>query len=335
MINVAVLGAGFMGSTHAHAYAKLRSVRLAAIVDPIEEKSKLLANELNTTALADAADVLNDPSIDIIDITLPTALHRDFALKAFHAGKHVLVEKPFALNLQEIDDIIAAQKSAGKLLMVAQVLRFSPEYAAIRQVILNGRLGKPIAAYGYRLTNPPQWANWFANVKMSGGTVLDLMIHDLDVMNWMFGTPDSISAVGVRGQGGNWPHAVAQLHYSDLIATDEVSHAMPLDYPFTAGLRVVCEGGAIEFHLRAGGASLEQGKPEHYLLIHEPGRPSQPVDFTPEDMYEREVAYFVECVQKNSQPITVTPQDARLAVQTSLAVVKALETGQQVRLTNL
>jgi predicted dehydrogenase len=332
MINVAVLGAGFMGSTHAHAYAKLPSVRLAAIVDPIEEKSRLLAVELNTAALPDAIAVLNDPSIDIIDITLPTALHRDYALRALQAGKHVLVEKPFALNLEEIDDIIAAQKIAGNVLMVAQVLRFSPEYATIRQVVQSGRLGKPVAAYGYRLTNPPQWASWFANVKISGGTVLDLMIHDLDVMNWMFGKPEYVSAVGVRGQGGNWPHAIAQLHYPDLVATDEVSHAMPLDYPFTAGLRLVCEGGAIEYHLRAGGASFEQGKPEHYLLIHEPGRPSQPLAFTPDDLYEREVAYFVQCVQNRVQPVIVTPQDARLAVQTALAVVKSLESGQTIRL---
>lgn len=332
MINVAVLGAGFMGSTHARAYAKLPSVRLAAIVDPIEEKSKPLAVELNTAALLDAATVLNDPSIDIIDITLPTALHRDFAVKAFQAGKHVLVEKPFALNIEEIDDIIAAQKRSGKVLMVAQVLRFSPEYATVRQVVQSGRLGKPLAAYGYRLTNPPQWTNWFANVKISGGTVLDLMIHDLDIMNWMFGKPEYVSAVGVRGQGGNWPHVVAQLHYPGLVATDEVSHAMPLDYPFTAGLRLVCEGGVIEYHLRAGGASFEQGKPEHYLIIHEPGRPSQPLAFTPDDLYEREVAYFVQCVQNRVQPVTVTPQDARLAVQTSLAVVQALESGQTVRL---
>jgi predicted dehydrogenase len=332
MINVAVLGAGFMGSTHARAYAKLSSVHLAAIVDPIEEKSKPLAAELNAVAWPDAEIVLNDPSIDIIDITLPTSLHREFALKAFQAGKHVLLEKPFALNLEEIDDIIAAQQEAGKLFMVAQVLRFSPEYTAIRQVIRDGRLGKPLAAYGYRLTNPPQWANWFANIKISGGTVLDLMIHDLDVMNWMFGKPEFVSAVGVRGQGGNWPHAVAQLHYPGLVATDEVSHAMPLDYPFTAGLRLVCEGGAMEYHLRAGGASFEQGKPEHYLIIHEPGRPSQPLAFTPGVIYENEIAYFVQCVQNNVQPTVVTPQDARLAVQTSLAVVKALEGGQSVRL---
>ncbi len=332
MINVAVLGAGFMGSTHARAYAKLPAVHVAAIVDPVEEKSRPLAIELNTRALSDAAIVFDDPSIDIIDITLPTSLHRSFAIRALQRGKHVLVEKPFALSLEEIDAINEAQRAAGRLLMVAQVLRFSPEYAAIREVILSGRLGKPLIAYGYRLTNPPQWARWFSDIKISGGTVLDLMIHNLDVMNWMFGKAESVSAVGVSGQGGNWHHAIAQLQYPGMVAVDEASHAMPLDYPFTAGLRVVCEKGALEYHLRAGGASFEQGKPEHYLLLHEPGRPSQPLPHEPRDMYEAEVAYFVDCVKNDIPPAVVTPQDARLAVQTSLAVVRALEEGHTVRL---
>lgn len=332
MVKIAVLGAGFMGSVHAHAYKKIPSVKLEAIVDSAREKCHALADPLNTRAVYDAAEVINDPSIDAIDITLPTFLHCDFAIQALKAGKHVLLEKPFSLNLEEIDAIMAAQKASGKILMVAHVLRFSPEYTAIRNIILSGKLGKPLSAYSYRLTNPPQWANWFGNVKTSGGTVLDLMIHNLDALNWIFGKPEYITATGVRSEGGNWPHAVAQVHYPGLVATDEVSHAMPTDYPFTAGMRIVCEGGTVEYHLRAGGASFEQGKPENYLLLHEPGHPSQPIRFTPEDMYEKEIAYFVDCVGKNLQPSIITPDEARLAVQTSLAVVEALEKDKRVRL---
>jgi predicted dehydrogenase len=128
----------------------------------------------------------------------------------------------------------------------------------------------------------------------------------------------------MTGQCG-WNHVVSQVVYETASASVEASCMLPQDYPFTAGLKLVCEKGVIEYHFRAGGASFEQGRPVSYLLLHEDGNPSQPIPFDAGDGYYNELAYFMECVKNGTPPGIVTPQDARLAVQTALACRQSLE----------
>ncbi len=335
MVKVAVIGAGFAGSFHARGYARLPQADVAYIVDQNESKAAVLAAEVGARAVTDAAIALNDPTVDIIDVALPTPLHPAYAIRAFEARKHVVVEKPLALSVREADDMIDAARSHGKFLMVAHVLRFWPEYVAIRKVLQSGRLGQPRIATALRLSNLPQWATWFRDPTKTGGSVLDLHIHDLDMMNWLFGRPKQVRAVGARGETGGWDHVITQVEYGTLFASVEASNLMPLDFPFTAGLRVVCDDGVIEYQFRAGGASFETGKPEHYCLIHEAKQPSQPVEYDSGDAFEHEIAYFVSCVERGTPPETVTPEDARLAVQTALAARTALETGASITINSM
>jgi predicted dehydrogenase len=173
----------------------------------------------------------------------------------------------------------------------------------------------------------PQWADWFRYPEQFGGAVLDLQIHDLDFMNLVFGSPVKVSATGMRDETGGWNHVITQLEYPAGRAVVEASCSMPRDFPFTAGLRVQCEGGVLEYHFRGGGASFEQGRPSSYLLLHEPGQPNQPLPFQTGDGYVNELAYFVDCIDTNTPPSRVTPADARLAVATALWSRKALEEG--------
>ena len=335
MVKVAVIGAGFAGSFHARGYARLPQADVVYIVDQDEAKARTLADEVGARAATDADIALHDPAIDIIDVALPTPLHPAYAIRAFEAGKHVVIEKPLALSVKEADAMIDAARSHGKFLMVAHVLRFWPEYVAIRKVLQSGRLGQPRIATALRLSNLPQWATWFRDPAMTGGSVLDLHIHDLDMLNWLFGRPQQVRAIGTRGATGGWDHVITQVEYDTLVASVEASNLMPPDFPFTAGLRVVCDKGVIEYQFRAGGASFETGKPEHYCLIHEAKRPSQPVDYETADAFEREIAYFVSCVEHGTPPETVTPEDARLAVQTALAARASLDSGASVTLSSL
>jgi predicted dehydrogenase len=252
----------------------------------------------------------------------------EFAVRAFDAKKHVILEKPIALSLWEADAILEASHRSGKLLMAAHVIRFWPEYMAILDIIQNGRIGKPLLATAYRLSNMPQWANWFRDPKQFGGAVLDLQIHDLDFMNLIFGEPIKINATGLQDETGGWNHVITQLEYPDGRASVEASCILPRDFPFTAGLRVLCEGGALEYHFRGGGASFEQGRPNSYLLLHEPGHPHQSIPFIPGDGYLNELSYFIHCVETNSPPSRITPSEARLAVETALLSRQALEEGK-------
>jgi predicted dehydrogenase len=335
VIKVGVIGAGFAGSFHARAYAKVPGVEVAMVADQNESRAVALAAEVGARAAGDADAILRDPTIALVDVALPTPLHPEVAIRAFEAGKHVVIEKPLALSVNEADAIILAAEKSGKFLMVAHVLRFWPEYVAIRNVLRSGRLGPPRIATAHRLSNLPQWATWFRDPAMTGGTVLDLHIHDLDMMNWLFGRPRRVKAIGAKGDTGGWDHVITQVEFDAVVASVEASNLMPLDFPFTAGLRVVCDQGVIEYQFRAGGASFETGQPVHYCYIHETKRPNQPVEFEAGDAFEREIAYFVSCVERGTPPETVTPDDARLAVQTALAARASLESGETVELSGM
>jgi predicted dehydrogenase len=332
MIKVAILGAGAMGSTHARGYSQLADVEVIAVVDSAKEKAQKLAAEAHARPVYEAEEILQDPDIDMVDVTLPTPLHPQYAIQALASGKHVLVEKPFARNLAQVDQIIAAAERSPKFLMVAQVLRFWPEYVAIRNVIQSGRLGKPLMATGCRLSSPPLWAAWIQDDQASGGMVLDLQIHNLDVLNWMFGKPRRVQAQGIRDASQNWVHCKAQVEYETVVAFDEASHRMPEDYPFTTSLRVMCENGILDYATRSGNPAIDQGQSEHRLMIYETGCPGEPLAFESGDAYTREITYFLDCIRTDQAPQTVTLQDARLAVETCLAVRTALDTGRPVEL---
>lgn len=330
MVRIGILGAGFMGRTHGQAYARMPGVEVAAVVDGDLERAKRLAGEVGGVAGSDLAGLYKEPAVEVIDVCLPTPLHPQAGLGALQAGKHVIMEKPLALSLAEADTILAAAQRSGKFLMVAHVIRFWPEYVAIQKLVQSGRIGKPRLATAYRLSNMPQWADWFRDPAAFGGAVLDMHIHDLDFMNLLFGRPLKATAIGMKHETGGWNHVVSQITYEAGSASVEASCMLPQDYPFTCGLKLVCEKGVVEYHFRAGGASFEQGQPVSYLLLHEDGRPNQPIAFDAGDGYYNELSYFIECVKSGTPPSRVAPADARLAVQTALACRQSLEEGGAV-----
>ena len=327
-----LIGAGFMGRTHGAAFAKLPTAHIAYVMDINKERAETLARELGGRATDRLEDLLEDPSVNLVDIMTPTPSHPEYVIRALDAGKHVIVEKPLALSLEEANRMLAAARRSGRFLMVAHVLRFWPEYIAIRSILTGGRIGAPIQATAYRLSNGPQWAPWFRDPNMSGGALLDLQIHDIDLCNWLFGVPEYVKASGVKDEFGAWSHVMTLISYGKTQALIEASYSMPRDFPFTTGIRVTGERGMVEYHFRAGGASFEQGQPVSYLQVHTDGKPNQKLIPKPGDGYEREIAYFVECVEKGSPPEIVTAEDARLAVQVALACRRSIEMGETVRL---
>lgn len=328
-MNVGVLGAGFMGGTHARAYAKLPDVKVVAVSSRSQEKAAKLAAEVGAQAVTDDMAIINDPTIDAISVTLPTNLHKQYTLAALQAGKHVLVEKPFALNVADCDEMIRAQAQSGKFLMVAQVLRFWPQYVAMAKLIESGKLGKPLSAVASRLTQAPAWSSWFTEPELSGGPVLDLQIHDIDALNWMLGQPKTVYARGYETKPGLWDHMLTLIDYGSAQASIENSEILPTGYPFTMSLKVYCQGGVVEFNFKAGGVSVEMGGGVDSLMVYEPGN-SYLLDAPGGDAWEAQVAYFVDCVRNNRAPTLGTPEQARLAVAMANAARQSLEGGQVV-----
>jgi predicted dehydrogenase len=325
-----ILGSGFMGGTHARAYARIPGVSIAAVSSRNLDKAEKLAKEIGARATTDDRSIIDDPSIEAISNTLPTHLHAETTIAALKAGKHVLLEKPLALTAEDCDAIIATAKETGRTLMVAHVLRFWGEYVSLVELVHSGKLGKPISAVAVRLSQLPAWADWFLNPAWSGGAVLDLCIHDFDALNWLFGTPKSVYARGRELKPGLWNDIRALIDYGGANGFVEGSEFMPQGYPFTAAMRVLCEGGVVEFIFRAGGVSVEMGGGAS-LMVHEAGK-SYPLDAKPGDAYDNQAGYFIDCLRKGIKPSLGTPEQARMAVATSIAARRSLENGGVVGL---
>ncbi|MES1227682.1 MAG: Gfo/Idh/MocA family oxidoreductase, partial [Armatimonadota bacterium] len=135
---VGLVGCGFMGRMHSAVYSVLPSADLVLACDlDLEAATKLSGKSTN-----DFHDLLTFPGIDVVDICLPTCLHADHAVKALEAGKHVVCEKPMALNTVDADRMVAAAKASGKTLMISHCIRSWPEYVVLTNLVKNGRLGK-------------------------------------------------------------------------------------------------------------------------------------------------------------------------------------------------
>jgi len=220
-VGMAVVGLGFMGATHVRCIASARDAgyacRLAAVCDPdASRRSGVIAATGNlksagegksggerlfdpgaTRAYADADELFADPEVDAVSICTHTDTHADLAVRALMAGKHVLVEKPVAVSVADIERVKQAASGAGRICMPAMCMRFWPGWPWVRERILDGTYGRVLSATFHRLGTPPTWSpDFYRNADRSGGALVDLHIHDADFIRWTFGDPDSVVSTG-------------------------------------------------------------------------------------------------------------------------------------------
>jgi UDP-N-acetylglucosamine 3-dehydrogenase len=317
---IALLGAGFMADTHARCYEALRDRAQVRVVCGLDAgRVAELAGRLGAQATAELETALAAPGVEAVDICLPTLLHRPVAEQAFARGQHVLVEKPIALTLEDADAIGAAARAAGRVLMVGHVLRFMPEIAELRRVLATGELGQPLGASALRLSAPPDWNDWMRDEELSGGALVDLAIHDFDVLGALLGPARRVYARAVGG------HVSALVEHERGEATVEGSHAMPASYPFTAHLRVLCEGGALEHRFIAGaGDEVSDSDVVSELGVYagEARRFSAPAD-----PWQLEIEHFLESVAAGREPADGSFEQARAALAVALAGRRSLASG--------
>ena len=335
MVTVALLGGGFMGGAHATNYAALgERVRVKTVYSRTAKRAERVAAIVGAEASTDLEATISDPDVDAVDICLPTPLHRTTAQLSFDRRKHVFLEKPLALTLEDGETILQAAASSGRMLMVGLVLRFWPEYVELHRRVSGGELGRPVAVAASRLSPPADWAGWYADVAQSGGPLVDLMVHDFDQANWLLGEPRSVYARATASADPAYPdHAVALVQYDGAQAVVEGSMALPASFPFSSLIRVNGTTGAAEYAFRA--APAEEGgnigtvdENVRGLRIHPREGEPELVLLDPVDPWGPEIEEFISCLEEGRRPENGTGEQALLALRVSLAARRSLETGR-------
>jgi len=291
-----------MGRTHLKALAEIPDVEVSADTD--------------------IAKMIADPSIDAVDICLPTNLHAPVALEALQAGKHVLVEKPMALDVETSRQMIEAARKQERVLMVAHVLRFFPAYLALGAILASGRIGAPRSAMFRRRCGAPAWGAWLTDPEQSGGGVFDLLIHDMDLCLHFFGKPETVMASGYEALADGVDIITAELHYGGgLTAVITGGWHHPKSYPFSMEYTVVAEKGTVEY------SSLGHAP----TLYRADGEIEMP-PMTKQDGYRAELEYFLDCCRRGESPSVCPPEESAEAVALALCILEARKrNGEKIR----
>ncbi|MBU0639637.1 MAG: Gfo/Idh/MocA family oxidoreductase [Planctomycetes bacterium] len=330
-----ICGLGFMGRTYFAHLSQHEHARVAALCDRDPERCRgnwtnevgnigARAGEQNSLtgirSYAAVDELLADKAVHAVAVTVPTPLHAELTVRALHAGKHVLCEKPMALTLADCDRMIAAATDTGRTLMVAQCIRFWPQYETIKRLVDEGQIGPVRFATLRRLANPPRYSaeSWLLDDQQSGGALFDLHIHDIDFAQHLLGTPAAVFARGSRGPSGGIDHLLATYTYGDgRYALVEGGWAFHKPWPFEMAITVHGETGTLDWSLLRG--------PE--VLWYRGGDEPERISVADENGWTRELDYFVECVRDRRPVARCTPASARTSIALALAEHRALTEG--------
>jgi predicted dehydrogenase len=215
MVRIGIVGVGFMGMIHFLAARGLHHSHVAALCS--RDTKKLAGDwrgirgnfgpqgevmDLSNVRKYDNLDkLLADPDVDLVDICNPTHLHAETAIRALEAGKHVLVEKAIALTPEDAEAMVQAANKSGKLLMVAHVLPFFPEFAFAAEAIRSGRWGGVLGAHFKRVISRPDWSAEIGDAAKTGGPAVDLHIHDTHFIGLVCGVPKRVFSGGIIDNG--------------------------------------------------------------------------------------------------------------------------------------
>jgi predicted dehydrogenase len=211
MIRIGIVGIGFMGWIHYLATRRLEGAQLAAVCsrDPKKLAGDWRGIRGNFGPPGEVVDLsgvkkhdrlealLADPDIDLIDVCTPTDQHPAAAVAGLLAGKHVLVEKAIALKPDDADAMVETARKSGKLLMVAHVLPFFPEFAYAAQAIRGGQHGQLLGGHFKRVISRPDWSADIGDAARTGGPAVDLHIHDTHFIGLVCGVPGRVFSTGV------------------------------------------------------------------------------------------------------------------------------------------
>ncbi|SEF13310.1 Predicted dehydrogenase [Arthrobacter alpinus] len=318
-LTVGLIGAGMISHAHARAWQAIG----ATLLIHAEKGAPEVASRYSIQQVKSYDEILQ--RVDAVDLATPSYTHKDLALEAIRADKHVICEKPLGLTTADAVHVSNAANNAGVQLHPAHVVRYTAPYLAAHRATQKGRLGKIAVARYFRNVSRPAPESWFRNEDLSGGIIMDLMIHDLDQALWNCGPAESIYAVqNPQTVAGRVPEVtsahVTIKHEGGAISSIRATWG-PLKTRFSTGFSIAGDKGTLSYSSdkdltitgeiqRSGGANFEN--------------PKAPQFESPHLLALRE---FEQAIRGGPQP-RVTARDGIAAVQLVQAARLSLATGQ-------
>lgn len=341
MVSVGLIGSQFISSIHAESLLACPQARLAAVASPTPGNAAKFAARFGIPkAFTDYRALLADPEIQMIVVGAPNDLHCPIVLAAAAAGKHIVVEKPFCLNLDEADRMLAACRAAGVKLMYAEELCFAPKYVRLKQLLDSGAIGKPTLIKQSEKHDGPHAAHFWDVERSGGGVTMDMGCHAIEFFRWMLGRRPiksvyaqlSTQVHGAKTRGDD--NALLILEFEgDVVCMAEES------WTKLGGMddRAEVHGShGVAYADLLHGNAIETYSASGYDYAVEKAGSTQGWSFT---IYEeawnygfpQELAHFVDCVA-NDKPPLVTGDDGRAVLEVLFAAYESARTGAKVAL---
>jgi predicted dehydrogenase len=338
-VRICMVGAGRVGKNHSRWITRhVPSGHVVALVDPVAETLAATGDEFGIEArFLSLEEALDKSPCDAVVITTPTPTHQELTVTATQHGKHVFVEKPMALNLEECDAMIEATRRAGVVLQIGFMRRFAPEFVEAARRIEGGEIGRPmmIKSLSHGPGLPPAWAR---DLRTSNGMLAEVNSHDWDAVRWLMGSDyERVYAEVANFKGAAFGVDTPDFYDNALVnirfesgGLGSISGICPCGYGYDARVEVVGEKGILQIGALQGQAIVTCTDRDHGLVT--PIFRTWAERFTWGYIYELE--HFVECIQVGRQP-RAGGQDGRWAVAGVLAATRSLLEGRPVSLAEI
>lgn len=300
-IRVGVLGGGRMGRNHCRVYSMLRHADLVGICDKDAVTGEKLAAQYDTRYFDDLDEMLRE--VDAVSIATPTPSHFTLAMRCLRAGKHILVEKPMTETLEQAHALAAAAKWSGRVVQVGHIERFNPTYMELKHILANLT---PLAI-DFRRLSPYAGSNTDVDV------VLDLMIHDLDLLlDLAGGQPLGYDASGFSVMSGEIDHVVATIQSADgplfMVSSSRVTEQK------VRSIDVTAREAYVEGDLLSKSIAIHHSTIGEYRNYNHQG-----VQYRQEGVVERihvptaeplflELQAFIDCIRHGRTPLVTAEQ---------------------------
>lgn len=336
MVNIAVVGLGFMGKMHITHYQTIENARVTALCDKFTDRLDvafqgdggnidLSTEHIDLSGISkynDYEQMLNSGGFDAVDICLPTDLHVTFSIKALDAGYHLFIEKPLALDYEGAIAISEKAEQSGRICSVGHCLRFWPAYTEVKKIIESGTFGKVRHAELSRYSPPVSWdaENWLKDSLRSGNASLDLHIHDIDMILWLFGAPRSLRSVGIPDNNGFFSHISTVYDYEQLSVFSSGGWSMSSSCPFNMRALFILESGVIDLDF------LRQ----ETVMIYPENAESYALELPEGDGYKLELSDFVSRCASGIPSEIVSPHIAAESVRLARIEIESARKGSQI-----